>query len=316
MARSSRWKDASGSTSGAPDPAATFPPGVTSPNPAGSGVPPVGAPPMPGAPIAPSVAPQAAAQYAAPQANGEVAELRSTLADLQATVASLVERTVSAPVPGATPETDQASRIIVMANRAAESTIEDARGEAEGIVAAAKAQSFEIIRMARELANQELAAERERVAQATQAWLVRRHEVAGELRGLEQTLLGYRSGLDVTSESLRAAVATLESDATALPVIDALPAPDPSAFVSSDFPAEPVIDLTTPAEAGTEAPTEPAAETAFDDAQRTNLFGGPLPPEAAPAPPAWPAPDVVDAVEVVEVDETPSPNLRPGLFGR
>lgn len=358
MARSSRWKDASASAQGsvpppgtpvapaqpqAPAPSMQMP-APPAPAPYGAPQPPAQPYPAPTAPFAPQVG--AAANPGAPSASsnpveGEVAELKSTLADLAATVASLVERTQAgpasaAPAAGGTNDTDQVSRIIVMANRTAETTIEDARAEAATIVAGAKTQSFEIIRMARELANQELAAERDRVARSTEAWIAKRAEVTEQLRALETTFHGYQSSLGGVGESIRSAVVQLESDDSALPVIDELPAPDPSAFIGTELPdattsddaavvagdesSDEVIDLTEGAVADTDAAeatdaagAEPGVEpSAPATPGRTSLFGGSptLPGGTQGAPPAWPAPEAADAAE------EPGSNLRPGLFGR
>ena len=90
-------------------------------------------PPAPSAPSAPSATPSPPPTSSAPTAGSpveaDVAELRATLQQLQTTVSALVERSHEPSVPTGTPATDQASRIIVMANRAAESTLEEARAE-------------------------------------------------------------------------------------------------------------------------------------------------------------------------------------------
>lgn len=272
--------------------------------------------------------PPVAGSTAVSPVEGDVAELRSTLHQLQATVATLVERAQEPTVPLGTSDTDQASRIIVMANRAAESTLEEARAEAAEILAAAQAHSVEIISTARELADQELAAERVRVAAATEAWTARRAEISVHLRDLESALTGYRDGLGETADAIREAAARLEDERADPPVIDELPAPDPAAFVTNQLPpeSETVIDLTE----SSSPPSDLTDELA--GSPRTSLFGGAASDEPAGA---GPAPEATDAapsepeLEPVPADaapidaptdavptEPPARNLRPGLFGR
>lgn len=146
-------------------------------------------PPAPSAPSAPSASPSPPPTSSAPTAGSpveaDVAELRATLQQLQTTVSALVERSHEPSVPTGTPGTDQASRILVMANRAAESTLEEARAEAAEILAAAQARSVEIISAAWSSCDQELAAERVRVAAATAGGQRRRRaQISAHLRDL------------------------------------------------------------------------------------------------------------------------------------
>ncbi|HOT79347.1 MAG TPA: hypothetical protein PKY13_05140 [Microthrixaceae bacterium] len=292
-------------------------------------------PPAPSAPSAtPSPPPTSSAPTAGSPVEADVAELRATLQQLQTTVSALVERSHEPSVPTGTPGTDQASRILVMANRAAESTLEEARAEAAEILAAAQAHSVEIISAARELADQELAAERVRVAAATSEWTERRAQISAHLRDLDAALNGYRDGLGETATAIREAAVRLEAERAEPPVIDELPAPDPAAFVSAHLAPNPdaVVDLTDAPEPGAVADTSGDSADSSDSADstdelaaspRTSLFGGavatgvpggPLaaeaPADAAVAPPEPPVAD--DA----PVEEPPSRNLRPGLFGR
>lgn len=281
MARSSRWKDAANPV---PPPSAPVPPGAPGYAPPAPPAPPVAAPaqpvpqpaqvaqpvaaapqPAPAPPLAPPAAPVPAPAVGAPSpVEGEVAQLKTMFADLQAVVASLVERsTAPAPAPSAGGEgdadTDRVSRIIVMANRTAESTLEDARNEAAGILAGAKTQSYEIIRMARELADRELAAERARVARSTEEWLTRRAELTDRLESLESALVGYQEGLEAVGASVREAIADLARDEVPAPPED-LPAPDPASFIASELPG-PDAD-----ETGAETDGASAADSVVDDA--------------------------------------------------
>ncbi|MFN8053643.1 MAG: hypothetical protein U0Q22_19570 [Acidimicrobiales bacterium] len=308
-------------------PAAPAAPAAAAAAPAAAGAPPL--------PVAPTAAPAAAATSgAAPAVADDVAALKSSLADLQATVQALVQRSAQpqhvAAVAGSTDETETVSRIIVMANRTAEATIEEARGEAATIVAGAKAQSLEIIRLARELADRELAAERDRVKKASDAWFAKRAEITGRLKALEGAFAGYQTGLGDVEASIKSAVAELEADESTLPVIEELPAPDPSGFVGAELPTqvpgadeadapaaadgEQVIDLTesATADAAADVPAGATATGGPDDGPRTSLFGGT---------PSLPA-DVAEAATSPDADaseaeaEPEAPVMRPGLFGR
>lgn len=175
----------------------------------------------------------------------EVAELRTAVTDLQSMVASLVARTDQ---PAATDDSDAASRIIVAANHAAELTLDAARAEADEVLATAKAKSFEIIEVARDLAEQELAAERERVASGAAAWDVTRSEVTDRLRSLEVSLAAYRSDLDAAVAAVAAAVLSLSTVEVAPAEVAVEAAPE----------GEPAVALPTPG----------------DGSKRSNLFGG------------------------------------------
>ena len=236
--------------------------------------------------------------------------MRATLQQLQTTVSALVERSHEPSVPTGTPGTDQASRILVMANRAAESTLEEARAEAAEILAAAQAHSVEIISAARELADQELAAERVRVAAATSEWTERRAQISAHLRDLDAALNGYRDGLGETATAIREAAVRLEAERAEPPVIDVTDAPEPGAVADTSGDS---ADSSDSADSTDELAASPRTSL-FGGAVATGVPGGPLaaeaPADAAVAPPEPPVAD--DA----PVEEPPSRNLRPGLFGR
>ncbi|HOT79346.1 MAG TPA: hypothetical protein PKY13_05135 [Microthrixaceae bacterium] len=179
-------------------------------------------------------------------AEADVAELRAAVGDLQALVATLLERPAAAapvatpaaaPVVGASRSSieasDTAARIIVAANEAAEAAVMTARAEADQIIAAAKVKSFEIVGVARDLADSELTAERNRVATATEVWNGSRASLAAQLASLDASLSAYRTELAATAGAVADAIAQLG---------DAVPAGDvpPGAESSNAAMAAPV----------------------------------------------------------------------------
>ena len=107
-----------------------------------------------------------------------------------------------------------------------------ARAEADQIIAAAKVKSFEIVGVARDLADSELTAERNRVATATEVWNGSRASLAAQLASLDASLSAYRTELAATAGAV--------ADATQLG--DAVPAGDvpPGAESSNAAMAAPV----------------------------------------------------------------------------
>ena len=101
-----------------------------------------------------------------------------------------------------------------------------ARAEADQIIAAAKVKSFEIVGVARDLADSELTAERNRVATATEVWNGSRASLAAQLASLDASLSAYRTELAATAGAVADAIAQLG---------DAVPAGDvPPGAESSD----------------------------------------------------------------------------------
>lgn len=212
------------------------------------------APPFVPAAASPAVAAPVVASGPAPMvaavpssAEADVAELRAAVGDLQALVASLLERPAetasvatpaAAPVVGASPSSieasDTAARIIVAANEAAEAAVMTARAEADQIIAAAKVKSFEIVGVARDLADSELTAERNRVAAATEAWNGSRETLAARLESLDASLSAYRNELAATAGAVADAIAKLGDAAPAGPsaafAVGATRQPSPGIF--------------------------------------------------------------------------------------
>jgi cell division septum initiation protein DivIVA len=244
------------------------------------------------APPAPPADPGVPAVAHSPE--DEVAELRSAVGDLQALVASLVER--AAPAGGDTHDASgTASRIIVAANEAAELAIASARAEADEMLTTAKAKSFEIIGVARELADNELEAERRRVASASEQWSLQRSQITERLVALESSLAAYRADLAAASETIQAAIGVLgaatdtDTDTEAAPADSTDAGHDVVVTDAESIDGDPAITATIE-DAGSdpvlpEAPetVSPLAKTVVslpqrgDGSKRSNLFGGSAP---------------------------------------
>ncbi|MFN8053644.1 MAG: hypothetical protein U0Q22_19575 [Acidimicrobiales bacterium] len=261
----------------------------------------------------------------------EVAALKASLVELQTMVATLVDRSAGASAEER--ESDTASRIILAANRAAESAVETARAEAETLIAEAKTQSLEIISAARELADRELTAERQRLATAADEWVARRTELLERLATVDASLAGYRTGLADATSTVHDAIGELaaeipgaigsppaELDTEVEADVDAEVVAEPSAEDASpaevDATAEPedVPATTSPAKGAAifgAAAVRPDANTdgtGAPEPQRSNLFGG-------PAGARIPRPPVGDAV-APSAPSVEAPVHRAGFFGR
>lgn len=191
----------------------------------------------------------------------EVDDLRVRLAEIQQTVDRLVDRADQPGVDGdddadsavAGPAgTDAEARLFTMAKRTADSVIEDARVDAAKILADAERQRIEIIARAREQAEVEFAAERDRVRRAGIVWAGKRAQTMSHLENLQTSFEMYREGLgDVDSgiaealEALRGASAIDamldETDETA----DLDAHADTPGGDDDEFGTEEVIDLRT-----------------------------------------------------------------------
>ncbi|MBX7069832.1 MAG: hypothetical protein K1X38_10640 [Microthrixaceae bacterium] len=145
------------------------------------------------------------------EVTAEVADLRTAIGDLESLVAVLSQRHESdrsiGPVDAADmAEAIEASRIITAANRIADATVAESRAEADELLVAARAKSFEVVGVARELAEAELVAERDRVAAATESWNAHRSEIRRHLASLAVSLDQFRTELAATGAAIEAAL--------------------------------------------------------------------------------------------------------------
>lgn len=156
---------------------------------AGPSVPPPPPPPVPAAPPPPHTpidltAPQAPTPPSVASGADVVTALDARLAELQATVAALVDKAVDtkiAATPAAQagnldfdPDVLESSRTLQLAKRTADATIADAQAEAGQILSSAQAEREVVLREAHEAADRELGAQRAVLAEQTSSWEARR----------------------------------------------------------------------------------------------------------------------------------------------
>lgn len=165
----------------------------------------------------------------------EVADLRTAIGDLEALVAVLSQRhesepTVDRAAAGDVAEAIEASRIITAANRIADVTVAESQAEADELLVAAQVKGFEVIGVARGLAEAELVAERNRVAAATESWNTHRSEIGRHLASLAVSLDHFRTELAAAGAAIEAALDGLldggagDADPTAVVAAGAGPA--------------------------------------------------------------------------------------------
>lgn len=126
-----------------------------------------------------------------------LSELRGRLDDLQSAMRELIDRagTTVAPTHVEDPEIDNAARTLHYAQQTADQVIAEAREEAAAIVADAERQRSEIIRRARQQADLDYTAERDRVVAASAAWHAQRTEVLLHIEALTSVFDRYHEGL-------------------------------------------------------------------------------------------------------------------------
>lgn len=135
-----------------------------------------------------------------------VGELRVQLEALRRSVDTLANRP---SVESIEPEFIGASKTLRYAQQTADSILEDARNEAAELVADAERQRSDIIRQAREQAERDYGAERDRVRAEAAAWESRRADLVSEIASLSAVIGRYHDGLrgledrlDLAAESL------------------------------------------------------------------------------------------------------------------
>ncbi|MCC6226645.1 MAG: hypothetical protein IT195_09590, partial [Microthrixaceae bacterium] len=175
-----------------------------------------------------------------------VTALDARLQELQATVAALVDKsidpdTIVHPLPAPEPEpvaststpTDvdpdvyESSRILQLAKRTAEALLSEAREEAA-----------EIVRTARQRADEELDVQRRALSTDQRAWESRRKALVELFEEFDGVLGNHRTQMDRAHEMIRQALSGPISSPIALPEPPVEPAP-PSGIRAEDAPAAP-----------------------------------------------------------------------------
>jgi DivIVA domain-containing protein len=220
----------------------------------------------------------------------------ATIASLQAQVAELSDRATRAEAevaslrehpPAAEPrplsddeEVEQATRTLVLAKRTAEAAISEARQEAAKLVADARGraeaetaeataeadrllrdahtQREEFLRLAREEADSEAVAQRDRLQAEIATLEGRKGDLTGDVARLEQRMADYRQNLD----GVRAAIQTILDDPDALrsgPELEMADGPTSSAFYyTGSNPVVSAAGATPLAEAKGDTASQPA----------------------------------------------------------
>lgn len=179
----------------------------------------------------------------------DVDDLRERLVELQQTVDRLVDRAdqPSAEADAAAAPNDEAeARLFTMAKRTADSVIEDARIDAAKILADAERQRVDIIARAREQAEVEFAAERDRVRRAGIVWAGKRAQTMSQLENLRSSFEIYRDGLGDVDDGITEALEALRGASSIDELLD--PAGETTPVEPESEPeseSEPVIDLRT-----------------------------------------------------------------------
>lgn len=143
-----------------------------------------------------------------------LSELRGRLDDLQSAMRELIDRADPVATPPTyveDPEIDSAARTLHYAQQTADQVIAEAREDAAAIVADAERQRSEIIRRARQQADQDYTAERDRVVAASAAWHAQRAEVLSQIEALTSVFDRYHEGLSELDATVTATVNELRS---------------------------------------------------------------------------------------------------------
>lgn len=236
-------------------------------------------PQAPTAPVAPvrSVIDQPGVVFEPPGSAdaGAVDELRDRIVELQSKVEQLVARSQADPVLSGDPEVDSASRTLRFAQQTADSVVAEAREEAATIVADAERQRSDIIRRAREQADLDYAAERDRVAMSSAGWQAQRAEVLEQLDSLNEIFALYQDGLSHLGATVTTVAERLRTGTIAEPVVVAAPdievldaEPEPADQAEPVDPTDQLDQAVEPAPAieahVVESAPEPSVESVID----------------------------------------------------
>jgi len=254
----------------------------------------------------------------------EVAELRDAVAELRERIATLTDRPEDS--------SDTASRLIVAASDAAEQVVASAQSEADRIVEDATAKGIEIIAVARDLAERELAAERARVAAAIADWESNRTAIAESLAALDASMTESHERLTATTRLVVDAVAELGSAAATALGVPSAEATEPVSAAEPHEPGpEPAVEpepvAVEPEPVAVEPEPEPEPEPVAVEPVAVEPEPEPVAVEPEPEPEPAPKPELVPwAVRValatdLLADQFGSPTgpdgskARSGLFG-
>lgn len=252
------------------------------------------------APVAGVLAPPAAASSAAEP--GSIDDLRQRLVELQTTVEQLVSTTqTQQDLLTGDPEVDSAARTLRFAQQTADAVIAEARDEALAIVSDAERQRSEIIRRARQQADQDYSAERDRVETSSAAWQAQRDEALDQLDALTAVFAQYREGLAHLDTTVTSIAERLRSGTIAEAIVvggqeEPAAEPEPSAMNGS------AAVVAAPADAASSAPDTAVPEPAID---LTDGATAPAAGEVADSPVRNPfaPPPVAQGAQVAQVTE-------------
>jgi DivIVA domain-containing protein len=247
----------------------------------------------------------------------------ATIASLQAQVADLSDRATRAEAevvslrehpPAAEPralsdeeEVEQATRTLVLAKRTAEAAISEARQEASKLVSDARAraesetaeataeadrllrdahtQREEFLRLAREEADSEAVAQRDRLQAEIATLEGRKGDLTGDIARLEQRMADYRRRL----EGVHAAIRTVLDDPEALrsgPELEMADSPTSSAFYyTGSNPVVSAAGATPLAAAKSDTGTQAAVAAEPVGADEVSVVDDPEAHDAAPGDP-------------------------------
>lgn len=197
----------------------------------------------------------------APAAPGESSveefmnHIGTSLAQLQNTVADLVDRTNAVPtdVDGSPmavdPEVTEVSRTLVLARRTADATLAEAREEAATMLADAERSRDQIIGEARARADEEYTAQRELALSESRRWEERKAQLTRQFEALDVELGAASARLNEMQEAVRSALAGADAMTATEPTVteaavaaDAPPV-ETSAVESPPPPPEPQVGV-------------------------------------------------------------------------
>lgn len=192
----------------------------------------------------------------------------------------LAKRTADAAVGEAR---DEAAKLVAQAQALAETTTTQSAAEADRLVREAQAQRDEMLRRAREDAENEFAAQRSRFSDDVRTLESERAGLSAHVLALESRIAEYRSGIEAAADQMRrvlddpTALSVREPiafEASARPVTSPFHATGAVPSVDVDDPADPV-DGATDAQPGTAdqwgpgswSEIDPSATSGSDDGQ-------------------------------------------------
>ena len=147
---------------------------------------------------------------------------------------------------------DEASKLVAQAQAQAQATTSDSAAEADRLVREAQGQRDEMLRRAREDAENEFAAQRSRFSDEVRALESERSGLSAHVLALEARIGEYRSGIEAAADQMRRVL----DDPTALSVREPLAFEASARPVTSPFHttgAVPLVDAADPVDGGAAA---------------------------------------------------------------